>query len=109
MQAGGTKVIQPFEAGIVRAIHVGDGQRVRAGDVLIELDPKINESDRSHLQADLMAAQLEIARLKAGLADTKDPLEAFHPPATASAAQSCHAAGLPDTADRRIPGQAGCP
>ena len=85
--AGGTKIIQPFEAGIVRAIHVSDGQRVKAGDILIELDPKINESDRSHLQADLTAAQLEMARLKAGLADTKDPLEAFHPPESATPAQ----------------------
>jgi hemolysin D len=85
--AGGTKIIQPFEAGIVRAINVSDGQRVKAGDVLIELDPKINESDRSHLLADLTAAQLEIARLKAGLADTKDPVEAFHPPESATPAQ----------------------
>jgi hemolysin D len=84
---GGTKVVQPLEAGIVRAIHVSDGQRVKAGDVLIELDPKVNESDRSHLQADLNAAMLEIARLKAGLADTKDPVSAFHPPDTASPAQ----------------------
>src|SRR5258706_13662134 len=31
--SGGTKVIQPFEMGIVRAIHVHDGQQVKAGDV----------------------------------------------------------------------------
>lgn len=77
---GGTKVLQPFETGIVRAIHVSDGQRVNAGDVLIELDPSINKSERNHLQADLTAAQLEMARLKAGLADVEDPLTAFVPP-----------------------------
>ena len=81
---GGTKVIQPFEIGIVRAIHVHDGQKVRAGDVLIELDPRINESDRDHLQSDLTAAQLEIARLQAGLSNLENPLEAFHPPAGAT-------------------------
>jgi hemolysin D len=81
--SGGIKVIQPFETGIVRAIHVSDGQRVNAGDVLIELDPSINESERNHLQADLTAAQLEMARLKAGLAEVEDPLTAFVPPPNA--------------------------
>jgi hemolysin D len=85
--SGGTKVIQPFEMGIVRAIHVRDGQQVRAGDVLVELDPKINESDRDHLRSDLIATQLEIARLKAGLANAKNPVDAFHPPAGATPAQ----------------------
>ena len=85
--SGGTKVIQPFEMGIVRAIHVRDGQQVRAGDVLVELDPTINESDRDHLRSDLIATQLEIARLKAGLANMKNPVDAFHPPANATPAQ----------------------
>jgi hemolysin D len=77
---GGTKVIQPFEMGIVRAIHVHDGQHVRAGDTLVELDPTINQSDRDHLRSDLIASELEIARLKAGLADMKDPVDGFRPP-----------------------------
>lgn len=76
----GTKVIQPLETGIVRTIHVHDGQKVEAGQVLIELDPGINEADRAHSAADLMAARLEIARLKAALAPDGDPLRAFEPP-----------------------------
>ncbi len=36
---GRVKLIQPFETGVVRGIHVHDGQRVKGGDVLIELDP----------------------------------------------------------------------
>src|SRR5260370_16899417 len=78
--SGGTKVIQPLERGIVRAIHVRDGQQVKAGDVVVELDPTINESDRDHLRSDLIAAQLEIARLKAALADMKNPVDGFYPP-----------------------------
>src|SRR5260370_34391701 len=85
--SGGTKVIQPFEMGIVRAIHVRDGQQVSAGDILVELDPTINESDRDHIRSDLIATQLEIARLKAGLADMKNPVDAFHPPSNATPAQ----------------------
>src|SRR4249919_2342228 len=30
------KLIQPFETGVVRSIHVRDGQSVKAGEVLIE-------------------------------------------------------------------------
>src|SRR5690242_17200160 len=36
VSSGRSKVIQPFEAGVVRAIHVQDGQMVRAGDVRSE-------------------------------------------------------------------------
>src|SRR6476620_9762255 len=36
---GRTKTIQPFETGVMRAIHVRDGQSVKTGDMLIELDP----------------------------------------------------------------------
>jgi hypothetical protein len=42
---GGTKIVQPFESGVVRVIHVRDGQKVRAGDVLIELDPTMTEAE----------------------------------------------------------------
>ena len=66
--SGRTKVIQPFETGVVRAIHVHDGQAVKAGDVLIELDPTMNEAEREHLKSDLIAAQLDVARLRAALA-----------------------------------------
>src|SRR5580704_13510644 len=77
---GHSKLIQPFETGVVRAIRVTDGQDVNAGDALIELDPTINEGETNHLQGDLQSAQLDIARLRAALADTDDPLAAFHPP-----------------------------
>src|SRR5713226_9803309 len=46
---GHSKVIQPFETGVVRNIRVADGQNVNAGDVLIELDPTINEGEANHL------------------------------------------------------------
>jgi len=84
--SGRSKVIQPFEIGVVRAIRVHDGDAVKAGDVLIELDPTINAAEREHLQSDLIAAQLDVARLHAALADGADPLADFHPPAGASLA-----------------------
>ena len=87
MPGGRTKLIQPFETGVVRAIHVRDGQTVKAGDVLIELDPTMTEADSERQKSDLLAAELDVARLRAALAD-EDPLAAFRPPQSASAAGS---------------------
>lgn len=81
---GRTKVIQPLESGVVRAIHVRDGTVVKAGDVLIELDPTINAAEAEQARSDLMATELEMARLRAMLEAHADPLEAFMPPEGAS-------------------------
>lgn len=80
MPGGRTKVIQPFETGVVRAILVQDGQVVRAGEVLVELDPTANAADRDRLQSDLLAERLNIARLRAALAGGEDALADFAPP-----------------------------
>ena len=84
--SGRVKLIQPFETGVVRAIHVRDGQSVKAGDVLIELDPTMTAAEQEHIRSDLIAAQLDIARLRAALSDNDNPQSQFHPPAGASAA-----------------------
>jgi hemolysin D len=82
--SGQVKLIQPFEAGVVRAIHVHDGQSVKAGEVLIELDPTMTTAEQEHIRSDLIAAQLDVARLRAVLSDGDDPETAFQPPAGAS-------------------------
>lgn len=70
--SGYSKVIQPviqqFETGIVRAIHVHDGQVVKQGDVLIELDPTQNRADRDRATNEYRAALVEAARLRAVIA-----------------------------------------
>ena len=80
---GRVKLIQPFETGVVRAIHVHDGQVVKAGEVLIELDPTMTQAEQGHIRSDLIAAQLEVARLRAALSGSEHPENAFHPPADA--------------------------
>jgi hemolysin D len=82
--SGRTKLIQPFETGVVRAIHVQDGQSVKAGDVLIELDPTMSDAELGHLKSDLLTTQLDVARLRAALAEHADPLDDFHAPAGVS-------------------------
>jgi hemolysin D len=82
--SGRTKVVQPLETGVVRAIRVQDGQAVKAGDVLIELDPTVSAAERDHLRDDLLAEQLNIARVRAALANGDDPVADFTPPAGAA-------------------------
>jgi hemolysin D len=84
--SGRTKLVQPFETGVVRAIHVRDGQNVKAGEVLIELDPTMTAADVQHLKADLSTMQLYVARLRAALSDSEDALDSFKPPAGADPA-----------------------
>lgn len=63
--SGKSKVVQPLEPGIVRAVLVHDGQRVKAGDVLVELDPTSTGADRDRLQRDGWEAQAEVLRSSA--------------------------------------------
>ncbi len=74
---GRSKVVQPFETGVVRAIHVRDGQKVKAGEVLIELDPTSTAADEKRLAHDLLQDRLDLARLRTLLAG--DPSR-FAPP-----------------------------
>lgn len=81
---GRVKLIQPFETGVVRDIHVHDGQSVKAGDALIELDPTITQAEQLHIKNDLVAAQLDVARLRAALSDSDNLEREFHPPSSAN-------------------------
>jgi hemolysin D len=84
---GRTKVIQPLESGVVHVIHVQDGQKVKAGDVLIEIDTTVSASERDRLKNDYMQAMLDTARLNAALNLDGDPSESFVPPQGATETQ----------------------
>lgn len=62
-----TKVIQPVEVGVVKRILVTDGQKVKAGDVLIELDAAATATgaDTERQREAVTAARLEAARYEA--------------------------------------------
>lgn len=83
MPTGRVKLIQPFETGVVRAIHVQDGQQVKAGDVLIEIDSTISASERDRLQKEYMTADLDAARLEASLGSSDNPEDDFVAPENA--------------------------
>lgn len=59
------KLIQPSDTGIVRAILVRDGQQVRKGQALVELDPTVSTADTTQATSALQTALLDVARAKA--------------------------------------------
>ena len=88
----GTKVIQPLETGIVKAIHVKDGSRVQAGQVLVELDATTAVADSQGVQAQASAAGAESQRTRALLL----ALQTLQAPVAAGTARAATAPGLPD-------------
>jgi len=82
--ADNVKLIQPVEAGIVRSILVRDGQRVRKGQVLVELDPTVSTAETAQAQKGLQTAQLDVARAKAILSALDGHGLQFVPPAGTS-------------------------
>ncbi|MBJ3777391.1 HlyD family type I secretion periplasmic adaptor subunit [Acuticoccus mangrovi] len=71
------KDVQHREGGIVAAIHVENGDRVHAGDVLVELDDTQPRAGRNLVAAQLEALQARVDRLAAER-DGKDAV-AFRP------------------------------
>jgi hemolysin D len=84
---GRTKVIQPLEAGVVRAIHVRDGQKVKEGDVLVEIDSTISEAERQRVKKALIQSRLDVARLRALTEGGDAAMETFKAPEGASDAE----------------------
>ena len=76
--SGKSKVIQPSEVAVVKAIHVYDGQRVKAGELLVELDAQITGADIERLKSELLAAQVDSARAGALL----ESIQYNRPPAS---------------------------
>jgi hemolysin D len=60
-----SKIIQPMETASVVAIHVIDGQVVKAGESLIELDATVAQADSDRLKTELKAAVLDVAMFNA--------------------------------------------
>jgi hemolysin D len=60
-----TKIIQPLETSVVKAIHVRDGDKVQAGQILIELDATAPQADTNRLRKEHAAALSEALRSQA--------------------------------------------
>ena len=79
------EALRPWSASAALASRAGNANASRSrGDVLIELDTTMNLAERDHIKSDLIAAQLDIARLRAALSDAEDLSVNFQPPEGAS-------------------------
>ncbi len=67
ISADKSKVIQPAETAVVKRIHVRDGQAVKAGDILLELEAAATATaaESLRLRDALFATRLESARFDA--------------------------------------------
>jgi HlyD family type I secretion membrane fusion protein len=72
----GRRTIQHLEGGIIRAIHVKDGQVVKAGDLLYTLEPMQARAQFASKRQQWMRLMVTRARLEAHRADDKE----FTPP-----------------------------
>jgi hemolysin D len=92
--ADDVKLIQPGAAGIVHAILVRDGQSVRAGQPLVELDPTVSDADTAQAGKALETAMLDAARLHAVLSALDGQGLRFTPPAGTTADVAATQIGL---------------
>jgi len=65
MPSGNVKLVQAAGPGVVRAIYVHDGDVVRKGQPLIDLDPTLSGADLAQATKALAAAELDVARNRA--------------------------------------------
>lgn len=72
---GQVKVVQAEDKGIIKQIYVQEGQQVKKGDPLVDLDQTVSEADLAGIRKQIAYFNLEIARLSAQ--KTGEP---FNPP-----------------------------
>ena len=78
------KVVQPAVTGVVRAIYVHDGQEVKAGQPLVELDTRQAAADATTAHAKRIHAALAMARAQALL----QAVATGHPPSLAAVSEA---------------------
>ncbi len=62
---GSTRIVQHREGGIIKALHVKDGDAVTAGDLLVSLEDKVVESNLLNVSKRLLTLQVSEKRLLA--------------------------------------------
>jgi hemolysin D len=62
---GDVKVVQPLETGVVTGIHVKEGDFVKKGAILLEIDPSIDKADLEGKERNLKSSGLAMERINA--------------------------------------------
>ncbi|SMG61238.1 HlyD family type I secretion periplasmic adaptor subunit [Paraburkholderia susongensis] len=91
----GTKLIQPLETNVIKAIKVKNGDRVNAGQTLIELDPVSAQADnrrvsqeRDSTLSELWRTQALMQAVSANLAQPALPVQGVRPAQDLAAIQT---------------------
>lgn len=63
--SGSVKIVQSAGTGVVRAIYVRDGDVVRQGQLLVDLDPTLSGAELEQARKALLTAELDVARNRA--------------------------------------------
>jgi len=64
---GDVKVVQPLETGVVTGIHVKEGDLVKKGAILLEIDPSIDKADLEGKERNMKHSRLAMERVNAVL------------------------------------------
>lgn len=63
--SGEIKILKPLESGVVSKIFVKESDKVKKGDILIQIDPTVTDASLSSKQDDLAVIDSDIALLEA--------------------------------------------
>jgi len=63
--SGEIKILKPLESGVVSKIFVKESDKVKKGDILIQIDPTVTDASLSSKQDDLAVINSDIALLEA--------------------------------------------
>ena len=63
--SGEIKILKPLESGVVSKIFVKESDRVKKGDILIQIDPTVTDASLSSKQDDLAVINSDVALLEA--------------------------------------------
>ncbi len=66
---GDVKVVQPLETGVITKIHVKEGDYVKKGAILLEIDPSVDTADLAGKERNLKYSQLSLDRINAVLGE----------------------------------------
>ena len=65
--SGRSKIVQTLDPGKIRTINVTNGARVKAGEIVLELDPTDSEADKKTLEGQLEWLNAEVVRRTAAI------------------------------------------
>jgi hemolysin D len=88
------KIVQPAEQGIVKEILVQEGDRVKAGQVLIRMDAVLAEADAKSIRTEHDNRQLALRRIDAQLGGRAFPREKGDAPELFARVEAQHAANV---------------